>query len=79
MVFAWDEHKNRINRRKHAVSFGIAARVFEDPHAISYPDREVNGAERWHTIGLVGGVTVLIGGPHERGTMWRRRNPNRLG
>jgi uncharacterized DUF497 family protein len=29
MVFAWDENKNRINRRKHGVSFETAARVFE--------------------------------------------------
>jgi hypothetical protein len=28
MVFAWDENKNRINRRKHGISFETAARIF---------------------------------------------------
>jgi uncharacterized DUF497 family protein len=60
MVFAWDEHKNRINQRKHGISFETAARVFDDPHAISYPDRVINGEERWHAVGLVGGIAVLL-------------------
>jgi uncharacterized protein len=33
--FAWDEGKNRINRRKHGISFESAARIFEDPNVIS--------------------------------------------
>jgi uncharacterized DUF497 family protein len=60
MVFAWDENKDRLNRRKHDVSFATAARVFVDPHAVSYPDRIVGSEERWHTIGLAGGVTLLL-------------------
>lgn len=60
MIFAWDENKNRINRRKHGVSFEAAARVFEDPRAVSYVERVVEGQERWQTIGLVGGITVLL-------------------
>jgi uncharacterized DUF497 family protein len=58
MVFAWDEHKNHFNRRKHKVSFEVAARAFEDPNAISYWDRIVNGKERWRTIGLAGGLAL---------------------
>ncbi len=53
MVFAWDEDKNRSNRRKHGVSFDTAARIFEDPHAISYLDRVVDDEQRWHTIGAL--------------------------
>ena len=60
MIFAWDENKNRSNRRKHGVSFEAAARVFEDPRAVSYVERVVEGQERWHTIGLAGGMTVLL-------------------
>jgi uncharacterized DUF497 family protein len=60
MVFAWDEHKNHINRRKHQVSFEAAARVFDDSKAISYRDRVVNGEERWHTIGLAAGMALLL-------------------
>jgi hypothetical protein len=60
MVFVWDERKNRINRRKHHVSFGAAARVFEDPSVVSFVERVVEGQERWHTIGLAGGIAVLL-------------------
>jgi len=60
MVFAWDTAKDRVNRRKHGVSFETAARVFEDPQAVSYLDQFVDDEERWHTIGLVGGITLLL-------------------
>ena len=60
MVFAWDEKKARINQRKHGVSFETAARVFDDPFAVSYVDRVVDGEERWHTIGLAGGAAALL-------------------
>ena len=60
MIFAWDENKNRINRRKHGVSFEAAARVFDDPLAVSYVERVAEGQERWHTIGLAGGITLLL-------------------
>jgi len=56
MVFAWDENKNRINRRKHGVSFETAVRIFEDPNVISYRDRVVDEEERWHAIGCAGGI-----------------------
>jgi hypothetical protein len=42
------------------VSFETAVRVFEDPAAVSYVDRVVEGQERWHTIGLASGITVLL-------------------
>jgi len=60
MVFAWDEYKHRINRRKHGVTFRTAARVFLDPQAVSYLDCVADDEERWHTIGLAGGVTFLL-------------------
>jgi len=60
MTFVWDENKSRINRRKHGVSFEAAVRVFEDPAAVSYVERVVAGQERWHTIGLAGGIVVLL-------------------
>jgi uncharacterized DUF497 family protein len=60
MVFAWDETKDRINRRRHGVSFDTATRVFDDPNVVTYVDRVVDGEERWHTLGLVGGAVVLL-------------------
>lgn len=60
MHFTWDEHKNRISKRKHKISFELATRVFEDPDHYSTQDREVDGEERWRTMGLVHGVMVLL-------------------
>jgi uncharacterized DUF497 family protein len=60
MVLAWDENKNRINRRKHGISFETAARIFEDPNVVSYRDRVVDEEQRWHSIGLVGGIAIML-------------------
>jgi len=40
IVIEWDEKKNRLNQKKHHVSFAEAASVFADPLelAISDPD-----------------------------------------
>lgn len=58
--FTWDARKNRLNRRKHRISFETAIRVFDDPYHISAQDREVDGEERWQTIGMVGGLHILL-------------------
>jgi uncharacterized protein len=60
MVLAWDENKNRINRRKHGVSFETAAWIFEDPNVVSYLDRVVDQEERWHSIGCAGDIAILL-------------------
>jgi uncharacterized DUF497 family protein len=57
-LFACDDVKNRISQ--HGVSFESAARVFEDQQATSWVERVVNGEERWHTIGLAGGILLLL-------------------
>jgi hypothetical protein len=58
--FEWDEAKAERNRRKHGVSFELAARVFADPFALSDQDRTEDGEPRWRTIGLVDGLVVLL-------------------
>ncbi len=60
MRFIWDEKKSRRNLAKHKVSFETAMLVFDDPPAISLPERIKNGEERWQTLGLVGGIVVLL-------------------
>jgi uncharacterized protein len=57
--WTWDPKKNLTNRRKHGVSFETAVLVFRDPLVLSNPDPSSN-EERWHTIGLIGTVTVLV-------------------
>jgi len=41
-------------------SFETTFQVYYDRNAISYRDRVVNGEERWHTIGLAGGLALLL-------------------
>jgi uncharacterized protein len=60
MRFSWDEEKNRRNLAKHKVGFETARLVFDDPQAVSQLDRVEDGEERWQTLGLVGGVVVLM-------------------
>ena len=60
MRIVWDQNKNRSNQVKHRVSFEVASLVFEDPFHLSILDRIENGEERWQTLGIVGGVLVVL-------------------
>ena len=58
--FTWDEAKNLANQKKHGISFEEAVRVFFDPLHLSVQDRIEEGEQRWQTLGLVGGMTILL-------------------
>jgi uncharacterized DUF497 family protein len=58
--FEWDPAKARSNQRKHGVSFEDAMHVFLDPFALSEQDRVEDGELRWQTIGLAGGIVLLL-------------------
>lgn len=60
MRFDWDPNKSRANRRKHGVGFETARMVFGDPNHLSVQDRFEEAEERWQTLGLAGGITILI-------------------
>jgi uncharacterized DUF497 family protein len=52
MRYEWDEKKNRLNQKKHRISFEIAALAFEDECCLVRPDRvDQTGEQRWHAIG----------------------------
>jgi uncharacterized DUF497 family protein len=59
MRWTWDRDKARANRTKHGLSFETAVLVFDDPLQLSRPDPHPDG-DRWHTIGLVGSVLLLV-------------------
>ena len=44
--FEWDENKNRINVRKHGVSFDEAKTVFYDENAILFDDPDHSETEQ---------------------------------
>jgi uncharacterized DUF497 family protein len=56
---ALDADKAAANRVKHGLSFETAVLVFDDPLHASKPDPHPDG-DRWHTIGLVGPVLLLV-------------------
>ena len=60
MRFEWDEEKARGNYRKHRVLFETATLVFDDPGFVMLPDRDVEGEERWHTLGSAGDALLLL-------------------
>lgn len=58
--FEWDPVKAAANVAKHGFAFELAIEVWDDPlHAI-VPDRVEDGERRWHAIGLVGAVVILV-------------------
>ena len=59
MRWTWDPDKAAMNRCKHGLSFETAVLVFDDPLHASKPDSHPDG-DRWHTIGLVGSVLLLV-------------------
>lgn len=58
--FEWDEQKAEINLRKHGIRFEDAARVFDDPLAVTDQDRIENGEQRWQTVGMADGYLLLL-------------------
>jgi uncharacterized DUF497 family protein len=60
MRFEWDPAKAARNLQKHGVSFELARRVCDDPFHAIVLDRVVDGEQRWHAVGIVGGVVLLV-------------------
>ena len=58
--FEWDEAKAKSNARKHGVRFEDAMLVFADPYALVEQDRLERGELRWQTLGLAGGIVLLL-------------------
>lgn len=78
-IFEWDHAKARRNEAKHAVSFILAQRVFDDPFALMLQDRVEAGEERWQAIGRVGEHTVLVVAHYDPAAWRRRGHPDRVG
>jgi len=62
MQFIWDEAKNKINRRKHGVSFELAREIFDDPCSLSWLDKrfEEYQEERWISIGCAYNTVIIL-------------------
>jgi uncharacterized protein len=60
VLFEWDEAKAESNARKHGVRFEDAMLVFADPFALVEKDRMESDDPRWQTLGLAGGIVLLL-------------------
>ncbi len=62
MIFTWDERKNKLNIKRHGMSFEFASRVFLDQKRLEKIDMEHStlDEERLNVIGTVGSFLVLF-------------------
>ena len=70
LIVEWDDNKAEINRKKHNVTFEMAARVFLDKNLIDdYDEDHSDDEDRIKVIGMVARVLVVI--YTERGEKYR--------
>ncbi len=59
--FAWDNRKNKANRRKHGISFEEAQTVFYDENAVEFHDPDHSEEEdRFIILGLSVKLRILV-------------------
>jgi len=58
--FEWDEAKSESNKTKHNIDFETAELIFDDPFCISFVERVDEGEERWHAIGMIEDILVIV-------------------
>ena len=61
ITFEWDKNKNRINQRKHGISFEEASTVFYDEEALLRDDPDHSEEEdRFIILGLSNKTNLLV-------------------
>ena len=59
--FVWDSEKEKINKRKHKVTFEEACYIFTDKYQLNLFDVEHSeGEDRWITIGQATNNRTLV-------------------
>jgi len=56
----WDPTKNETNHAKHGIDFETAQLIFDDPFCITFVERVTGGEERWHAVGSIEKIIVLV-------------------
>ena len=61
LIFEWDDAKNKINLKKHGVSFEEAQTVFFDDNAIEFDDPDhFLDEERYLLLGFSQSLKILV-------------------
>jgi len=59
--FEWDERKDRLNQKKHGVSFSLAQYAFGDPNRVVAEDTVHSTSEkRYYCMGPTGGGILTV-------------------
>ena len=56
----WDDEKNEVNQKMHGIDFETAKLAFDDPFCVTFIERESGGEERWHAIGSLENIIVIV-------------------
>ena len=60
-IIEWDDNKNKINKKKHGISFEFAAKVFLDDNRIDdFDEFHSDDEDRIKTIGKVDKILAVI-------------------
>ena len=59
MYWTWDEDKNRVNIRKHGISFETAILALDDPLSVT-DDDPYPQERRFRTTGVVGNIALVV-------------------
>ena len=62
MDYQWDTKKALKNKKKHGIDFADSVGVFEDDWALTIEEQNVDGEQRYVTIGMdfLGRIIVVI-------------------
>ena len=60
MKITYNASKETANKGKHGLSLELSWSVFEDPLVAIVYDRFENGEHRYHAIGMVGWMCLLV-------------------
>jgi len=60
MKFEWNESKNKLNFKKHSITFEDAKVVFDSPLLTLLDNREDYGEDRWIGIGMIKSIVIVV-------------------
>lgn len=68
--FEWNDAKDRLNQRKHGISFSLAQFAFLDEHRVILEDLEhSNDEKRYYCLGMVGGGIMTVRFTYRKNTI----------
>ena len=68
--FEWNDAKDRLNQKKHGISFSLAQFAFLDEHRVILENLEhSNDEKRYYCLGMVGGGIMTVRFTYRKNTI----------